>query len=90
MTPKEFEEKVRTNKVPDELYSLDNGLKPNAFILYKNYAKWEFFYLDERGVRNDFKEFTNGEEALHFLWAMLEKEMKYPPSIRPKSVGLDN
>jgi hypothetical protein len=87
MTQKELEEKIRLSNVPDHFYSLNDGLKSNAYILYKNYAKWEFFYLDERGGRNTFKEFTNDEEAFDFLWTMLEKEMKYPPSIPPKTVG---
>ena len=88
MTLKEFEEKVRVNKVPDRLYSLDHGLKPDAYILYKNYSKCEFFYLDERGNRNSYKEFTNDEDAYEFLWKKLEDEIKYPASTPPKSVGI--
>jgi hypothetical protein len=39
------------------LYCIDDGLKSNAYILYKNYLKWEFFYLDEKGNRNDYQIF---------------------------------
>jgi len=57
-----------------------------AHVLYKNYAKWEYFYLDERGERQGYTEFSEEEDAYAYLWNKLEMELKYPTSIPPKSV----
>jgi hypothetical protein len=51
---------------------LDDGLKPTAHILYKNYSKWEYFYLDERGGRNDLRIFYDEVEAFDYLWERIE------------------
>jgi hypothetical protein len=61
------------NNVPERWYSLDDGLKPDACILFKNYNRIEFFYLDEKGDRHDYKVFSNEEDAYDYLW----KKMKY-------------
>lgn len=69
----ELKDKLYWNNVPERWYSLNDGLKPDACILYKNYSTWEFFYLDEKGGRNDVHFFKNDEEAYNYLW----KKMKY-------------
>ena len=74
------------NNVSDSIYSLNEGLKPNAYILNKNYSKWEFFFLDEKGQRNNFHEFINEEDAFEFFWGKIELEIRYPLSIPPSSV----
>jgi hypothetical protein len=86
MTLQELKNNIEVNNIPSFAYSIDGGLTPNAHILYKNYSKWEYFYLDERGGRNGFVEFSNEEAAFEHLWKKLETELKYPPSIPPKSV----
>lgn len=86
MTLKEFKDNIRKFNVPNELYSLEDGIKANAYILNKNYEKWDFFFLDEKGDRNNFIQFDDSQEAYSYLWSKLENEMKYPPSIPPKSV----
>lgn len=73
----ELKEKLYWNNVPERWYSLDEGLKPDACILYKNYSKWEFFYLDEKGNRNDYEVFDDEEKAYEHLW----KKMKYQLSV---------
>ncbi len=69
----ELVDKLYWSNVPKRWYSLNEGLKPDACILYKNYSTWEFFYLDERGERHDYRLFNNEEEAFEHLW----KKMKY-------------
>ncbi|MDB5283846.1 MAG: hypothetical protein JWO06_2921 [Bacteroidota bacterium] len=78
--------KLRTNKIPENRYSLDGELKPMAYVLYENYAVFEIFYMNERGGRDDFHAFNNYEEALDFLWQRMEYYVKHPPNIPPKSV----
>jgi hypothetical protein len=58
-------------EIPDRWYSINEGLKPDALILYKNYSLWEFFYLEEKGDRLDFKVFKNEEDAYEHLWNKL-------------------
>jgi hypothetical protein len=53
MDLKTLKKKLLENNISESMYSIDDGLKPDAFILYRNYSKWECFYLDERGNRDD-------------------------------------
>ena len=75
MTIDELRTKLQANNVPEHWYSLDQGLKPDACILYKNYSKWEYFYLDERGNRNDWKILNTDEEAYDHLWKKMEYQL---------------
>lgn len=72
----ELKDKLYWNNVPERWYSLDEGLKPGALHLYKNYSKWEYFYLDDRGERTDFRVFYTDEEAYDFLWKMIEQQLE--------------
>jgi len=71
----ELKQKLTINNVPERWYSLDDGLKPDACILYKNYSKWEFFYLDEKGNRNNYQVFVTDDEAFDHLWKMMEGQL---------------
>lgn len=88
MTLSELIDNIKKNNIPESSFSIYEGLKPNAYILIKNYSNWEFFYLSERGDRNDTQIFYNEESAFDHLWKKLIFELKYPPSIPPKSLGL--
>lgn len=72
----ELKDKLLTHNVPEHWYSLNEGLKPDACILVKNYSKWEYFYLDEKGDRNGFKIFINEEEAFEYFWKKIEGLLK--------------
>ena len=38
--------------IPSTWYSLyGDFFTPNRIVLYENYAKWEVYYIDERGGR---------------------------------------
>lgn len=86
MTIEELMQKIVSWNVPESLYSINEGLKPNAYILYENYGKWDFFYLDEKGDRSGYTTFRQVADAYDYLWNKLYTEMKYPPSIPPPSV----
>ena len=73
----ELKDKLYRNNVPERWYSLNDGLKPDACILYKNYSKWEFFYLDEKGGRHDYKTFDSDEEAYEYLWKKMEYQLEF-------------
>ena len=49
MRVEELKEKLNELKVPKEWYSINEGLKFDAYILNKVYYYWEYFYFDERG-----------------------------------------
>ena len=81
-----LKEKLKTNNIPQSLYSLDEGLKPMAYIYYKNYSQIEIFYLNERGGQDGFRTFYSEEEACDYFWSKMEHYLKNPPSIPPKSI----
>lgn len=72
----ELKDKLYWNNVPERWYSLDEGLKSDAHHLYKNYSKWEYFFLDEKGGRNDNRIFLRDEEAFNYLWKKIERELE--------------
>ena len=76
MIRKELNKKLYEHNVPERWYSINEGLKPDACILYKNYLKWEFFYLNERGEKHDYKIFHNEEDAYDYLWKKMEYQLR--------------
>lgn len=83
MNLNELKDKLYWNNVPDRWYSLDEGLKHDACILYKNYSKWEFFYLDEKGGEHDYRVFDNDNDAFEHLWNKMQYQLKVF-KIKPK------
>jgi hypothetical protein len=81
-------EKINEYNIPPSWYSLNQGLKPNAYILVKNYDMWEYFYLDEKGDRLNERIFTDCKKAFDFFWQRLLFEYNHPPSIPPATVGI--
>lgn len=75
MTIEELKIKLSNNNVPERWYSLDDGLKPDAFILLKNYSKWEYFYLSEKGDRSELRLFHSDSEAYDHLLEILKDEL---------------
>lgn len=86
MTFEKLKENIVIWKVPATLYSINEGLKPNAYIIFENYGKWEFFFLDEKGERIGHHYFNDSDDAFDYLWKKLFKEIQYPPSIPPYGV----
>lgn len=67
---------LKKNQVPESWYSLDDGLKMDAFVIIENYSCWEFFYLDEKGDRQDFHLFSREEEAYDYLWSKIDYDLR--------------
>lgn len=88
MTYQQLIDSIKQNGIPSDWFSINDGLKPNAYILNRNYIGWDFFFLDERGQRIGYKVFTDEGEAFDFFLQKLILEKKYPPSIPPSSVGI--
>lgn len=80
MTIEEFKAKIVEYNVPERLYSLNDGVKLDALILYQNYSIWEVFYRDEMNCRHDLGVFRVQTEALDFLWMKFEHEVTRPQS----------
>ncbi|EHQ28093.1 hypothetical protein [Mucilaginibacter paludis] len=76
MDLQELNQLLKENGIPEAWYSINDGLKPGACILYKNDPVWEFFYLDERGNRVDYKTFADEAEAYRHLWEKMRYQLK--------------
>lgn len=81
----ELKKKLYDYNVPERWYSIDNGLKYDACVLYRNYSKWEYFYLDERGNRLDYKILDNDSAAYEHLWTKIEYQLRIF-KVRPRDV----
>jgi len=68
-------------KVDPKNYSLEGELNPDATVLFQNYAKWEVFYLDERGKRHKEQIFVSENDACQYIYDLFKKskaiEKKY-------------
>ncbi|MBS1595572.1 MAG: hypothetical protein JST90_14745 [Bacteroidetes bacterium] len=80
MDLKTLKENLALYNVPERWYSIDDGLKPGACIIYKNYAIWECFYLDEKGNRNMYSVCKTDEDAYDWLWDKMKMNLKYRKS----------
>lgn len=50
-------------------YSLDGSVSNwDTIVLYKNYSKWEVFYIDERGNRDDKHIFYSENDACTYIY----------------------
>lgn len=76
MKIEELEKELNRLKVKKNEYSLNGELKPDAIILFSNYSKWEVFYLDERGGRNDEYFFTSEDEACQYIYDLFLKNIE--------------
>lgn len=58
-------------------YSLSGDIDSDKIVLYQNYDKWEVFYFDERGGRNDEKVFSREEEACSYIYELFKSNKLY-------------
>ena len=63
--------------VPKRYYSINGDLLPDVYILNKIYGRWEYFYYDEKGNKNDCKSFDTENVACMHMLSVLTNEMKY-------------
>jgi hypothetical protein len=67
MTKDELEKALIARSIDPKRYSLNGESKLDAIILYDLKVKWEVFYLDERGGRNQEKEFNSENDACQYI-----------------------
>lgn len=60
--------------IPKQYYSINGDLSSDTYILNEVYGKWECFYFDEKGNRNDYKTFTNENDACMYMLRLLKAE----------------
>ena len=58
--------------VDPKQYSLNGDLNADAIILFQNYNKWEVFYPDERGGRNEAKTFESENDACQYVHKLFQ------------------
>lgn len=63
--------------VPKRYYSINGNLLPDTCILNQVYGKWEYFYFDEKGNKDDYRMFDNESDACEYMFRILENEMKF-------------
>ncbi|GAB2450975.1 hypothetical protein GCM10011375_36340 [Hymenobacter qilianensis] len=73
MSTSELKRQLDLLGVKSKSYSLFGELTPDTVVLVRNYYKWEVFYLDERGGRNDEKSFDSENDACDYIYKMFVK-----------------
>jgi hypothetical protein len=53
-------------------YSLSGDLTSDSIVLINNYDRWEFFYIDDYGNRDNIKEFGSESEACIYIYELLK------------------
>ena len=86
MDRKELKLKLDLLKINPNQYSLDGDLKSDAIILYQNYNKWEVYYFDERGGKNDEQAFNSERDACSYIYRVYKHN--YPLSIKPSKAQI--
>ncbi len=68
MKKQELERQLAELGVRAGFYSLNGELLPDRVVLYQNYNRWEVFYFDEKGNREDFHSFDNETDACDYIY----------------------
>lgn len=76
MNKEELKYELDKLNVRPEFYSLEGELLPDRIVLYHNYAKWEVFYFDERGNRDDEKIFFSESDACSYIYGIFKERKK--------------
>jgi Immunity protein 59 len=63
----ELQQTLQTLGIKEIRYSLNGDIKTDAYILVSNYTKWEVYYLDERYVKRDEKNFSTESDACEYI-----------------------
>jgi len=74
MNRKELKYKLGELNVYPESYSLEEELLPDSIVLYPNYSKWEVFYFDERGNRDNERIFFSENDACNYIYNHFKKQ----------------
>ena len=63
--------------VPKRYYAINGDLSSDTYILNQIHGRWEYFYYDEKGNKNDYKTFDTENDACMHILNVLKNEMKY-------------
>ena len=55
-------------------YSLEGELLPDRIVLYQNHDRWEVFYFDERGNRDQEKVFYSESDACQYIYEYFRRQ----------------
>jgi len=78
MNENELIEELEKLGVSNKSYSLNGEFKVDAYIINKVYGKCEFYYIDEKGRKEDKRYFISKNEAYKYLLDKFKFESKYP------------
>jgi hypothetical protein len=68
MNRKELIYNLKLLGINPKQYSLFGDLIPDTIVLFQNYHRWEVFYLDERGNRDNEKIFNSENDACLYIY----------------------
>lgn len=71
MTIEELKTKLEALDVPQTWYSINDSVKPGAYILWEIHGFYDCFYFDERGNECDRHRFMNENDACEYLYNSL-------------------
>jgi len=76
MTRGELKSELNKIKVSEENYSLNEGIKTDAYIIEEYNDIWSFYYFDEKGQESDYNLFKSEEEAYNYLLEKFTEQLK--------------
>lgn len=74
MNKLELKQRLDKLEVNPDFYSLEGDLLPDRIVLYQNYHRWEVFYFDEKGNRDNEKVFSSEKEACEYLYDYFKEQ----------------
>ncbi len=75
MKKNELEQRLKSERIPEQFYSLKGGLPNEALCLNQENGKWEVYY-SERGIKNGLKTFESEDDACDFFYEDLTGVLK--------------
>ena len=97
MNRKELAKLLEIEGIPSTMYSLcGDFFTPNRIVLYENHAKWEVYYIDERGGRTLLISCMSEDAACAYIHQKMinqmprEKQIYFsqPPKLWPHIIGM--
>lgn len=75
------DKRIITNRIKkigltEDDYSINEGLKPDAYIIEENNGIWNLFYYDEKGEASDLRTFIDEKDAYESLLNQLNEDLK--------------
>lgn len=76
ITITELRQRLRSENVPEDCYSLEGGLPDERYCLGTSESGWEVYY-SERGRKSNLKQFTSEHEACEYFYQRLKGMLRY-------------